>query len=340
MGVNASMSLNGSLPKVAVLIPQPMRQSILSPDAEKDLASFATVVSGAAPEELPELLDGAVACVTGWGTPPLTDEVLQASSGLRLVAHTAGSIHKLVPAAALARGLRVSHAAAIIADSVAELVLGQALRFLRNLDAIDREMKAGAGWMEIRNAYPGRLLGEQTVGVVGTGYVGRKVIQGFQAFGCRVLVSDPLLSDAQASELGVTKVELPELFASSTIVSLHAPALPETVGLVNAELLRLMPDGALLINTSRGSLVDEEALLAELASGRIAAVLDVFRTEPLPADSPFRSLPNVFLSPHAAGHTIDTHWRQGQAMVDEVRRLLANEPLRYEIAPERLATMA
>jgi phosphoglycerate dehydrogenase-like enzyme len=317
-----------------------MRQSILSPNAEKDLASFATVVSGSTPEELPELLEGAVACVTGWGTPPLTDDVLRNSGDLRLVAHTAGSIHKLVPAAALARGLRVSHAAAIIADSVAELVLGQALRFLRNLDAIDREMKAGAGWMDIRNAHPGRLLSAQTVGIVGTGYVGREVIRRLQALGCRILVADPFLSDAQASELGVTKVELPELFASSTIVSLHAPALPETVGMVSTELLQLLPDGALLINTSRGSLVDEEALLAELASGRIAAVLDVFRTEPLPVDSPFRTLPNVFLSPHAAGHTVDSHWQQGQAMVDEIRRLLANEPLRYEIAPERLATMA
>lgn len=317
-----------------------MRQSILSPDAERELASFATVVSGTAPEDLPELLDGTVACLTGWGTPPLPDDLLRQYGELRLVAHTAGSIHKLVPAAALARGLRVSHAAAVIADSVAELVLGQALRFLRNLDAIDREMKVGAGWMDVRNAYPGRLLGAQTVGVVGTGYVGRKVIQRFQALDCRILVADPFLSEVEAGALGVTKADLPALFAASTIVSLHAPALPETAGMVNAELLRLLPDGALLINTSRGSLVDEEALLAELAAGRISAVLDVFRTEPLPADSPFRTLPNVFLSPHAAGHTVDSHWRQGQAMVDEVRRLLANEALRYEIAPERLATMA
>jgi phosphoglycerate dehydrogenase-like enzyme len=334
------MSMTNSRSKVAVLIPQPMRQSILSPDAEAELASFATVVSGAAPEELPDLLDGAIACVTGWGTPPLPDEVLRASPDLRLIAHTAGSIHKLVPAAALARGLRVSHAAAVIADSVAELVLGQALRFLRNLDAIDREMKQGAGWLDIRNAYPGRLLSAQKVGIVGTGYVGREVIQRLRALACRILVADPFLSEVDAAALGVTKVELPELFAASTIVSLHAPALPETAGMVNAELLRLLPDEALLINTSRGSLVDEEDLLAELAAGRISAVLDVFRTEPLPADSPFRTLPNVYLSPHAAGHTVDSHWRQGQAMVDEVRRLLANEPLRYEIAPERLATMA
>lgn len=334
------MSSTRSLPKVAVLIPEPMRQSILSASAERDLAAFATVASGATPDQLPDLLAGAVACLTGWGTPPLPDDLLRQNSELRLVAHTAGSIHKLVPAGALARGLRVSHAAAIIADSVAELVLGQTLRFLRDLDAIDRDMKAAAGWLQIRNAHPGRLLGEQTVGIVGTGYVGRKVIQRFQGLDCRVLAADPFLSEEQAREIGVTKIEVPELFAAADIVSMHAPALPETEGMVTADLLRLLPDGALFINTSRGSLVDEDALLAELRAGRIAAVLDVFRTEPLPDGSPFRALPNVFLSPHAAGHTVDTHWRQGQAMVDEIRRLLANEALRYEIAPDRLATMA
>ena len=87
-------------------------------------------------------------------------------------------------------------------------------------------------------------------------------------------------------------------------------------------------------------MVNEGALLDELLSGRLHAILDVFDEEPLPAESPFRSAPNVFLSPHAAGHTVDTHLRQGQAMVDEVRRLVQGEPLRYEIAVDRLATMA
>jgi phosphoglycerate dehydrogenase-like enzyme len=327
-------------PIVAVLIPEPMRHAILSPDTEQDLASFATVASGSAPDQLAEVLDGAVACLTGWGTPPLSDDLLRHNANLRLVAHTAGSIHKLVPSTALARGLRVSHAAAIIADSVAELVLGQTLRFMRSLDKIDNEMKTTGGWMEIRNRYPGRLLGAQTVGIVGTGYVGRKVIQRFQAMDCRILAADPYLSFQQAGKIGVRKVELNDLFSSSTIVSLHAPAIPETAGMVDADLLRLLPDGALFINMSRGSLVDEDALLTELVSGRLSAVLDVFREEPLPDDSPFRSLPNVFLSPHAAGHTIDTHFRQGQAMVDEVRRLLSGESLHYEIPVDRLATMA
>lgn len=337
---DATMSDQSARPTVAVLIPDPMRQNILSPEAEDHLASFAHVVAAAEPDHMVDVLSGAVACITGWGTPPLTEEVLRQCPDLRLVAHTAGSIHKLVPADALEHGLRVSHAAAIIADSVAEIVLGQALRFMRNLDAIDARMKSGSGWTEIRSEFPGRLLGAQTVGIVGTGYVGRKIIQQFKAIGCHVLASDPYLTSDQAAKLGVNKVELDELLSTADVVSLHAPALPETEGMIGAEQLALLRDGALLINMSRGSLVVESALLRELESGRISAILDVFVDEPLPADSPFRAVRNVYLSPHAAGHTVDTHLRQGQAMVDEVRRLIAGEALQYEIQPERLATMA
>lgn len=327
-------------PTVAVLIPSPMRQRILSPAAETELASFAEVVSGHDAAKLPELLAGVDACITGWGTPSLGDELLLTTSSLRLVAHTAGSVRKLVPIAALERGLKVSHAAAIIADSVAELVIGQALRWLRHLDAIDAAMKRGEGWQEIRAQFPGRLLGERTVGIVGAGYVGRKVIRLFRLFGSRVLVSDPYLAPERAAELGVEAVELDELFDRSEIVSLHAPALPETDGIVSAERLRRFRDGGLLINFARGNQVNEAALLRELGAGRIFAALDVFDQEPLPLDSPFRSAPNVFLSPHIAGQTDDAYLRQGQAMVDEVRRFLHGEPLLYEVTIPMFATMA
>jgi phosphoglycerate dehydrogenase-like enzyme len=335
-----SATESSARPRVAVLIPEPMRANILSREVESELASFADVVSGAVPDRLASALEGAVACITGWGTPPLTEAMWERASDLRLVAHTAGSIHKLVPVDALHRGLKVSHAAAIIADSVGEIVLGQTLRFLRHLDAIDREMKSSTGWHDIRDHYPGRLLASRVVGVIGTGYVGRRVAQLFGAFGCRVLAADPHLSEAQAAELGVEKVELDDLYRQSDIVSLHAPALPETAGLLSGKRLAMLGDGALVINMSRGSLVDEDALLQELENRRLFAVLDVYIEEPLPADSPFRSVPNTLLSPHVAGHTVDSHFRQGRAMVDEVRRLVQGQPLRYAITVDRLATMA
>lgn len=331
-------------PVVAVLIPEPMRQEILSAEAEALLADHATVISnpGGKPtvDQLPQLVEKAVAVITGWGTPSLTGEVLAVAPNLQLVAHTAGSIHKLVPAEAVRGGLRVSHAAAIIADSVAELVIGQTLRRLRHLDTMDQRMKSGGIWFDVRDALPGRLLGEQTVGIVGTGHVGRTVIRRFQAFGARILAADPFLTEDGAKELGVTKTEVDELFAKSDIVSLHAPALPETEGMVGTAQLHALRDGGLLINMSRGALVKEDELIAELKTGRIFAILDVFATEPLPADSQLRSLSNVFLSPHAAGHTIDTHKRQGKTMVEEVVRFLNGEELRYVISASALSTMA
>jgi phosphoglycerate dehydrogenase-like enzyme len=110
--------------------------------------------------------------------------------------------------------------------------------------------------------------------------------------------------------------------------------------MIGAPQLARLADGAVFINSARAALVDETALLRELENGRIVAALDVFADEPLPADSPFRRLPNVVLSPHVAGHSLDTHLRQGQAMVDEVQRFLQGEPLQYEITPDMLPLIA
>jgi phosphoglycerate dehydrogenase-like enzyme len=331
-------------PIIAVLIPARMRERMLSAAAERELATIGRVISPPGPvvasEDVPALLEGAVACVTGWGTPPFSQEVLANHATLRLIAHTAGSIRRIVPLEAMHQGLRVSHAAAVIADAVAEFVIGQMLLGLRQLHQIDRSMRSGDEWTELRERHLGGLLGAQTVGVVSAGHVGRAVIHLCQAFGAAVLVYDPLLSEAEAAALGVNLRSLDDVFASSDVVTLHAPVLPQTMGMIGARQLALLRDGGLFINTARAALVDEAALLRELRMGRIGAALDVFAQEPLPAESPFRQLPNVILSPHAAGHTIDTYHRQGQAMVDEVRRLLQDEPLRYEITPEMLPAMA
>lgn len=329
---------------VAILIPNPMRQEILSPAAEALLHANANIVSHSegrpTADDLPELLQTAAVAITGWGSPPLPPDIMTIAPNLKLVAHTAGSIHHLVPADAITQGLVVSHAAAIIADSVAEIVIGQTLRFLRHLDDMDRAMKSGESWTTIRDTMPGRLLGSQTVGIVGTGHVGRTVIARLRAFGVTILAVDPFLTEDVARDLGVIKSSLEQMLAQSDIVSLHAPALPETTGMIGKAELQTLRNGALLINMSRGALVDEPSLISELETGRISAILDVFAQEPLSLESPLRNLPNVFLSPHAAGHTADTHKRQGQAMVEEAIRLLNGESLQFTISPQALATMA
>lgn len=333
-----------ALPVVAILLSRQMRDQILSPEAQRQLAKVSKVRTTDADtltrEDLPALLHSAVVAVTGWGTPPLDQNLLGEHPELRLIAHTAGSVRKLVPGEAIGGTVQVSHAASVLADAVAEFVIGSALRALWHFDQLDDAMRHGGEWFDLRARYLGRTLGARTVGIIGAGYVGQRVIRLLTAFGSRVLVCDPVMTSEQAMALGVELTGLDDLLASSDIVSLHAPVLPETRGMIGASQLARLSDGALFINSARSALIDEAALLAELERGRIHAVLDVYDTEPMPHDSEFRSASNVQITPHVAGHTFDTHRQQGQAMVDEVKRFLNGESLEHEVTAAMIATMA
>jgi phosphoglycerate dehydrogenase-like enzyme len=149
--------------------------------------------------------------------------------------------------------------------------------------------------------YNGQYLTGATVGLVSASSVARHVIRLLEAYNCRVLVYDPFLTQAQAHDLGVESVGLDELFASSDIVSIHAPSLPSTKNMIGERQLKSLRDGATLVNTARGSVIDHDALLNECREGRIIAALDVTTPEPLPPDSEFWNLPNVILTPHISG---------------------------------------
>jgi phosphoglycerate dehydrogenase-like enzyme len=329
--------------RAAILIQPAWHDQLLAPDCRAELAARAEVVDTGGTQitadDLPRLLSGARACLTGWGTPPFSVELLDACPDLGLIAHTAGSLRQLIPAAAWERGIKVSHAAAAMAEAVAEHVVAQALLCLQRLHEADRLMREGE-WFGIRDGLPRRLLGAQTVGIWGAGRVGRLAARRFLAFGCRVLVSDPYLPAAEAREIGLEPVGLEELFARSTLVSLHAPLLDETRGRIDAALLARLPDGGVVINSGRAGLVDEEALFNELRSGRIRAALDVYPVEPLAADSPYRRLPNTVLSAHQAGHSLETHLLQGRTMVEEVVRFLRGQPLQFEVTAQMLPLIA
>lgn len=331
-------------PRVAVLIPSARQSQVLPPTALEHLRAFADVRegggdTGAIASALPSLLAEADACLTGWGTPPLTDEVLASATRLRLIAHTAGSVKRLIPRSVFDRGIAVSHAASIIADAVAEFTVLAMLLGLRRVHEMDRALRAGASWRDAAFAEP-RELAARTVGLVGAGYVGRRVARLVRAFGPRVLVYDPYVRPAEAAGLGVEPVALDALFELSEIVSIHAPVTPETRHLVGARQLERLRDGALFINCARSWVVDQAALLDQLRTGRIWAALDVFDAEPLPTDSPFRELPNVLLTPHQAGHTVDTYLQQGVAMVEEIERFFSGRELQYRIAKDIFAIMA
>jgi phosphoglycerate dehydrogenase-like enzyme len=342
----SSVSLSPtSKPTVVILLTPDMRAKLIPASAEKRLAEVANV---RAPQEgeltaenLPGLVDGAVAAVTGWGTPPLDECLLTHATSLKLVAHAAGSIRHLVPFTAIEEGrLQVTHAAIHIGEAVSEFVMAQVLAFLRHPAELAAGMRSNEPWFDLRSRLLGRLLGDQTVGLLGAGYIGRMMMRLFRAFNARVLVYDPYLTEPQAREMGAELCGLNDLLRRSDIISLHVPSLPETRHLIGAEQLALIKDGALFINTARGAIVDEQALIAELRKDRFTAVLDVYEKEPLPHDSPLRTLPNAILAPHAAGHSHETYLRQGSTAVDEVCRMLTGERYRYEVTKEALATMA
>jgi phosphoglycerate dehydrogenase-like enzyme len=154
-----------------------------------------------------------------------------------------------------------------------------------------------------------------------------------------ILLYDPYVGEEQARSMGVVKVELDELVQEADVISLHAPALPATYHMIDARRLSMMKDDALIINTARGSLIDEEALIRELEKGRFFAFLDVTDPEPPAPDSPLRRLPNVVVTPHIAG-CIENCTRMGERAVEELRRFFAGEPPLNPITRDALDRVA
>jgi phosphoglycerate dehydrogenase-like enzyme len=329
-------------PTVAVTIGRSHYSRLLSPAAWEALAGFARVCHHEGPEpaghaELLGLLPGADACLTSWGVARLDAEVVAAAPRLRAVAHMGGSIQRFVSEAMWERGIQVTSTAPALARSVAETTLGLMIVGMKRIWPLGRHVHDG-GWRE-SPAWPARELHGKTVGIVGAGQVGRHVIDLLRPFGVQVLLYDPYLAAEDAAGLGAVLCGLDELVHRADVVSLHAPAKPETHHLLNAERLAAMKDGALLINTARGSLIDEAALVAELERGRLYAFLDVTDPEPPAADSPLRRLDNVVVTPHLAG-CIEDCVRLGDMAVEELRRFFAGEPPLYPVTPDMLARLA
>lgn len=286
------------------------------------------------------LLGRAEILLTGWGCPAVDEQVLDQAPRLRAIVHAAGTVKLHLTPACWERGIRITGAAAANALPVAEYTLAAILfanKKVFRLQRAYRESRCFQFWPQIA---PGLGNFRKVVGIVGASYIGRRVIELLRPFDLAVQVYDPHLTEEEAARLGVRRVELDDLLASSDVVSLHAPALPETHQLIDARRLALLRDGATLINTARGWLVHGEALARELIAGRIDAVLDTTEPEILPADSPLYDLPNVFLTPHIAGAMGTETQRMADLAIDEIERLVRGEPFRYEIRREDLARIA
>ena len=330
---------------VAIAIGRSHYRRMFSEAALADLAAAAEIVhhtgdGPASKQELLAVLAGADACITSWGVAPLDADVVAAAPRLGHLAHMGGSVKRFVSGAVWERGIRVTSAAVTLARDVAETTLGLMIVGRKRIWPLGNHVRDG-GWRDspVWDRWDARELHRSTVGLIGAGSVGRHVIELLAPFSVTILVADPYLSDEEAARLGVKKVEPAELMSRSDVVSIHAPDADQTRHMIGAELLSRLSDGAVLINTARGSIIDEAALIDELDTGRIFAFLDVTEPEPPASDSPLRRLENVVITPHIAGCIENCH-RMGELAVEEVRRYLAGQPAINEIRPDMLDRIA
>jgi D-3-phosphoglycerate dehydrogenase len=260
---------------------------------------------------------------------PFSASIMDRLPKLRLIAVSRGGPVNIDMAAARARKILVVNTPGRNASAVAEFTLGAILAETRLITRGHEALRCGEWRGDLyRAALTGRELSEMTVGVVGYGHVGTKVVRILKAFGCKVLVCDPYVQlSVDDIKDGVEQVSLERVIAESDVVTLHARVTEETRGFFGAEQFAAMKQGAYFVNTARGPLVDYAALTEALRSRRLrGAAIETFGVEPVPTDWELLTLDNVTLTPHIAGASVKTIKFAAEAAAEEVRRYIAGEP--------------
>ncbi|WP_329071369.1 hydroxyacid dehydrogenase [Streptomyces sp. NBC_01429] len=278
--------------------------------------------------------------VTGWGCPPLDAVALAAAPRLRAVVHTAGTVRGHITEACWERGIEVSSAAAANALPVAEYTVAMIL--LSGKRALERAHELRTARRREESLLTTADTGNygRTVGILSASLIGRRVIELLRPYDFQVLLHDPYVPDEEAAALGVRPVGLGELFELADVVSVHTPLLPATRGLVSRELLTSMRHDSVLINTARGAVVDQDALVDVLRARRVRAVLDVTEPDVLPPDHPLWECDNALITPHLAGSQGNELRRLAELAVDEVTRWAAGDGFAHPVPRERMAFLA
>ncbi|MFC8262124.1 hydroxyacid dehydrogenase [Streptomyces sp. NPDC057291] len=332
-------------PRAAVAMKPDAAAAVLAP---RSLAALAEVCALAPLPVLDDFTTGraraaladAELLVTGWGCPPLDETVLAAAPRLRAVVHTAGSVRGHITEACWDRGIEVSSAAAANALPVAEYTVAMILLSGKRALERARDYRAERRRDDWLRTSPEVGNYGRTVGILSASLIGRRVIELLRPYDLRVLLHDPYVSATDAAELGVRPVELAELFAQSDVVSVHTPLLPATRGLVSRELLTSMRPDGVLINTSRGAVVDQDALTDVLRQDRIRAILDVTDPDTLPSAHPLWECDNALITPHLAGSQGNEWQRLVDLAVREIGRWAAGDGFAHPVRRERLAFLA
>ncbi|MGB2418517.1 MAG: 2-hydroxyacid dehydrogenase [Luminiphilus sp.] len=262
---------------------------------------------------------------------PITASVVADARQLKVISTISVGVDHIDLVAATAAGIPVGHTPGVLVDSTADLAVGLMIAATRRIAEADRWMRTGQwsqGWQS--DLLLGSDLSQATVGIVGLGPIGEATVTRLRGFGCGILGWNRTPKTIE----GIEMVDLDDLFARCDIVSLHTALTPDTVQIASRERLASMRAGATLINTGRGALVDEAALIEEVSSGRLRAGLDVFETEPLPADHPLLSLDNAVLLPHVGSATFSTRMAMVTRALENLRAGMADEPLPFCANPE------
>jgi phosphoglycerate dehydrogenase-like enzyme len=278
------------------------------------------------------------ACLTSWGSPKFTAEVLAQAEKLRFIGYAAGTLTSHVDPVVFRSPIKVVNANTALARSTAECAITLMLSGSWEINHHQNRLRMG-NWGPSGTGNTVMGLSGQTVGIIGFGEISREVIRLLHGFHTRILLYSPYCSVEEANKLGVTLSSLEDLLSRSRIVSLHDTLTTSTRGMIGREQLKLLPDGALLINTARGPLIDEAALLDELSSGRISAALDVYHQEPVAIDYPLLKLPNVLCLPHIGAYS--GYWKSqlGAMVVEDLVRFVSGQPLLREVDEERFLRM-
>jgi len=279
-------------------------------------------------EKKPEIL------ITAWQTATLPENCLEEVPELKYVCHFAGSVKKTVPTSLLEKGLLLTNWGNSISRTIAETALMLGIGALRRASHWTMEMHQKGGWKDRLTVVTGSLF-ERKVGLHGFGVISRELVKLLQPFNVTISTFSPSVPDSLLEEFGVSRApDLESLFSENDVIVELAALTPKNTGIVTEKLLRSIPAGGAFVNVGRGAVVDEEALARVAEEGHIQVALDVYGKEPLPLDSPFRGMTNVFLLPHLGGPTIDRRQDAAAHGIENIQRYLAGEELESQVTVE------
>ena len=331
---------------LAVAMDENLRTSFFTHEQWVRLISLADVRVLAEPDDLlhPDNaadLSHAEVMMTGWGCPTITPAVLDTCPRLKLIVHTGGSVRALISDEVFARGILVTSQTELNAEPVAQFCLAQILLAAKGVARATRQYAQSKSlttfddvWAEGVGVYHAK------VGLIGYGRVAHHLIEMLSGFSMRILLNSPYVGVDQARELGVELAGMEEIMSTCDVISVHLGDTPDNHGAISSDLLSLVKQGATFINTSRGIIVDELALIRELRTGRFDAILDVTHPEVPAPNSDLWSLPNVTLTPHWAGSLGRELTLLGQGAITNVEQYLSGIPLTGQIDPALAAYIA